>query len=190
MVIQEMKWRSSTSNFNRCSKRLPWFNPDTMYCMENVLPDTKIMALKKKKPSGIHLDDYLEKKIAPPLGNTAYREGCSGDSGSGQFISNGVEYKPENMDRLKLVQVAIYSNTGATSFEHRGKTYDVPCGTYSYDMKKSKRSNEEKNPGLPWKIREYYDTVSMSCKTTDPKALRWIKMKARICKDDESCTIS
>ena len=57
-----MKWRSSTSNFNRCSKRLPWFKADKMYCMENVLPDTKILALRKKKPSGIYLDDYHEKK--------------------------------------------------------------------------------------------------------------------------------
>ena len=187
-----MKWRSSTSNFNRCSKRFSWFKPEKMYCMENVLPDTKIMALRKKKPSGIHLDDYLEKKIAPPLGNTAYREGCGGDSGSGQFISNDVEYKPGNMDRLKLVQVAIFSNGGDTSFEHGGESYYLPCGTYSYNMKESKRLNEEKNSGLPlpWQIRDYYHTVSISHKTTGSEALRWIKIKAGICKDVESCTIS
>ena len=178
-----MQWRSSTSNFNRCAKRMPWFKPEKMYCMENVLPKTRVLLFKRNPPSGTFL------KVEPPIGNTAYREGCSGDSGSGQFVSNDVEYSPQNFARFKFVQVAIFTNTGARSFEYGGETYEVPCGTYSYDKEESKRLNEEKGY-KPWRIREYYFTTSMSHKTIDPKALRWIKIRAGICKDDDSCTIS
>ena len=114
-----MKWKITPNHKkSQCAKKVSGFNPDKLYCEENELPSTKIMTFKKKGKDGIHLDDYLDKKIKAPILNRSYREACPGDSGSGQFVSNKVDYKQENLDRFKFVQVAI-----ATEGWHRKFKY-------------------------------------------------------------------
>ena len=175
-TVQEMKWKI-TPNHNQCAKVVSGFNPNKLYCEENELPSTKIMIFKKKGKDGIHLDDYLEKKIAAPIENKSYRVACSGDSGSGQFISNKVDYKQQNLDRFKFVQVAIHTEGGRSEFKHGGEEFTVPCGTYSYDMEKSKEYNRGRKK---WKYREYYSTAVMAHKSTVASTLQWIKNTAKI----------
>merc|ERR1712136_94343 len=175
-TVQEIKWKVFAPN-NECTRVVTWWKPDKLYCMENELPSTKIMVFKKKGKNGIHLDDYHEKEKAGPIDNVSYRETCSGDSGSGQFISNKVDYKQQNLDRFKFVQVAIATEGWHSKFKHGGKEISVPCGTYSYDMEKSKISNTGRKK---WRYREYYYTLSMAHQTTEVSNLEWIKNTAGI----------
>ena len=167
-----------------------------MYCMENDLPQTNTITFKKKGHSEIHLDSYYYRKVDPPKGNGVYQDGCSGDSGSGQFIKNNVEYTPENLLRFKYVQVAVYSRTVSDDFNYGGRNYKMPCGSYSYDMHESKKVNEKREANekvsvkKPWSKRIYFQSQSISMRITSPKILRWIKIQAGICKDEESCIIS
>ena len=173
-----MKWKITPNHKkNQCDKVVSGFNPNKHYCEENELPSTKIMIFKKKGKDGIHLDDYLDKKIAAPRENRSYRKACSGDSGSGQFVSNKVDYKQENLDRFKFIQVAIHTGSVLSEFKHGGKEFEVPCGTYSYDMEKSKEYNRGRKN---WKYREYYTSASISHKSTVVSALQWIKNTAKI----------
>ena len=174
-----MKWKKMSPNDNLCADEVPWYNPKKLYCEENELPNTKIMIFKKKGKDGIHLDNYLDKKIAAPIENKSYREACSGDSGSGQFISNKVDYKPQNLDQFKFVQVAVETEAWRSKFKHGGKTINVPCGTFSYDMEKSKEENA-KWGRKKWRYREYYYTLSMAHQTTEVSNLEWIKNTAGI----------
>ena len=176
-TVQEMKWKKFSPNDNQCANEASWFNPNKLYCMENELPSTKIMIFKKKGKDGIHLDDYLDKKIAAPIENKSYREACSGDSGSGQFISNKVDYKPQNLDLFKYVQVAVETEAWRSKFKHGGKTINVPCGTFSYDMEASKIANTGRQT---WKYREYFSTATMAHKSTVTSTLKWIKNTAGI----------
>ena len=192
-----MSWTIRTFSYNRCVKQIPWFKTEAMYCMENDLPQTNTITFKKKGHSEIHLDKYYYRKVDPPKGNDVYREACSGDSGSGQFIKNNVEYTPENFDRFKYIQVAVYSWNSANILKHGGKKYDLPCGSYTYNMNESKKENEKgKNEPFamgkhkPWSMRVYSQSQSISMRITSPKILRWIKMQIGICKDGESCIIS
>ena len=167
-----------------------------MYCMENDLPQTNTITFKKKGHWEIHLDSYYYRKVDPPKGNGVYQDGCSGDSGSGQFIKNNVEYTPENLLRFKYVQVAVFSRTVGEEFSNGGKIYYMPCGSYFYNMKESKEANEKREVNekvsvkKPWSKRVYSQSEDVSMRITSPKILRWIKMKAGICKDEESCIIS
>ena len=168
-----------------------------MYCMENDLPQTNTITFKKKGHSEIHLDSYYYRKVDPPKGNDMYREACSGDSGSGQFIQNNVEYTPENLSRFKYVQVAVFSRTVGDEFDNGGKIYYMPCGSYFYNMKESKKENEKDknkpfslNQNKPWSKRVYSQSEDVSMKITSPKILRWIKTQAGICENEESCNIS
>ena len=153
------------------------------------LPDTHTMVFKKRGSSGIHLNAYYHNKVEPPTENKAYRMSCGGDSGSGQFISNDVEYRPENLARFKYLQIAVDTTSTTNQFVHGGKTYNLPCGSFSYNMKESKRLNEE-GKYIPWIKRAYYWYAGISHKTTKPNVLLWIKINAGICEDEESCTIS
>ena len=175
--MQEIKWKVFSPNNNECAHSVTWFKPDKLYCMENELPSTKIMVFKKKGKNGIHLDDYHEKEVKAPLDITSYREVCSGDSGSGQFISNKIDYKQQNLEHFKFVQVGIATEVWRNKFKHGGKEISVPCGTYSYDMEKSKIQN---TGFKKWKYREYYFTLSMAHKTTEISNLKWIKNTAGI----------
>ena len=184
-----MIWRADVSSFNHCKKQIDWFNSETMYCMKYELPDTHTMVFKKRGISGVDLNKYYHRKVDPPKGHIAYRMGCGGDSGSGQFISNDVDYRPENLLRFKYFQVAVYTMDSINTFTHGGKMYRMPCGTFSYNMRESKRLNDEGNY-IPWIKRAYYRNAGISHKTTKRNVLLWIKIKAGICKDEESCIIS
>ena len=111
-------------------------------------------------------DDYKEKDEDPPIWAQSYIEACSGDSGSGQFITNGHEIQPQNFDKLKCILTSVYTSNYADTFLYAGKTHGVPCGTYSYDAVESKLGR-----------RVYYKTLGISQSTTHSDTLLWIKKK-------------
>ena len=140
-----------------------------MYCMEHAPPSTKTITFKSGGCKGVCWDDYKEEDRAPPIWAQSYIEGCKGDSGSGQFITNGYEIKPEHFDKLRGVLTSVYTTNYADAFIHSGKTYGVPCGTYSYDAVESK-------PGK----RVYFKTLGISQSTTYSNTLNWIKKTANL----------
>ena len=140
-----------------------------MFCMEHMLPSTKILTLKSNGCKGVCLDDYKDEDEPPPIWAQQYIEACKGDSGSGQFITNGHEIKPENFNKLRAVLTSVYTQNYADAFVHAGKTYGVPCGTYSYDAAESKQSK-----------RVYFKTLGVSQSITYSKTLNWIKKKAKL----------
>ena len=176
--IQMIRWKvlASGAQSNRCTRKIDWFKTDRMYCMEIELPVTKIVTLKP----GVcmdYLDDkdriYTEKDESPPVWAGQYRTGCGGDSGSGQFVTNGYKIKPENFHNLRCILTSVYTTSHSDLFTHQGEWYNVPCGTYSYNADESKKSG--------YQDRVYFQAREVSQSTTYPDTLEWIKQKAKLC---------
>ena len=98
----------------------------------------------------------------------SYMQGCKGDSGSGQFISNNVnEYMnlPKDNGNLRYVLAAIDSkSTFPAEKDLNGKILEYPCGTFTYDPK----------------LKTHKGTGGISISTTYHEILNWIKRKSNI----------
>ena len=179
-----MRWKVLALESNKCTKNIDWFMADRMYCMENQLPVTKTVTLKP----GVcmtYRDErdriYIEKDEYPPVWADQYMTSCKGDSGAGQFVTNGYEIKPENFDSLKCILTSVSTSSHSDHFiDELGKKRNVPCGTYSYNAEESKK--------LGFQERIYFQTRQVSQSTTYPDTLKWIKKKAKLCAG--SCTVS
>ena len=170
-----MRWKLATSaDGNQCKKKLPWFKKDRMYCMDYIRPTAKTITFKSYGCMGVALQEYEEKDETPPVWSQSYVDGCLGDSGSGQFITNGYEINPKHFDKLKCILTSVATTMHKDKFSYGGKKYDVPCGTFSYDAKASKRGSI-----FNFKKRKYFRTTGVSQSTTFPNTLAWIKEKIK-----------
>ena len=165
-----MRWKQSTSaDNNQCTKKLPWFKKDRMYCMDYIRPTAKTITFKSYGCAFVDFQEYEEKDETPPMWSQSYVDGCRGDSGSGQFITNGYELNHKHFDKLKCILTSVATTMDKDKFSYGGKTYHVPCGTFSYDAKASKREG----------TRKYFRTAGVSQSTTFPNTLAWIKEKIK-----------
>ena len=195
-----IRWKTSTLEFNQCSRKVSWFKRDRMYCMDIQLPATKTLRFQSNG-CVTYLDEYEEKDEQPPKGIESYKDGCKGDSGSGQFISN----ERSGMGaKFRYVQIAVYTTgTGDQFVDNKGNAHTVPCGSYSYNAVESRRLNVPKvqvkcpkGPNLlcpGTKKRAYLRSFSMSESTTYADTLHWIKSRTNLSPKDsnnDACTIS
>ena len=120
--------------------------------MKSNLPTTNTITINPDR-----MENYLIVKIPAPKWISSYLEVCRGDSGSGQFISDGHRY----------ILVAVYT-TYIPSYKYKYSLnkvkHEVPCGTNSYHKKSGK----------------YLKTDTISESTTWHENLDWIKQKSNI----------
>ena len=147
-----------------------------MYCMEYQLPITKTITFEPDICVD-YVDErdmvYTANNENPPVWAHSYMKACAGDSGSGQFITNGYEIKPEHFDNLRCVLTAVHTSRSSDKFQDDlGEKRSVPCGTYSYNAEESKKSGFQK--------KIYIESQDVSQRTTNSDTLNWIKTKANI----------
>ena len=143
--------------------------------MEYQHPVTKIIIFKPECMEYVDEKNkaYTEIDENPPIWARSYVAACDGDSGSGQFITNGYEIKPKNFEKLRCVLASVHTSRTSDKFlDHLGEERSVPCGTFTYDAKESKKSGFKKNI--------YFEAHDVSQKTTNTDTLNWIKQKANI----------
>ena len=179
-----MRWTINPELQQHCSRKFLGygFDPDYKYCMKNQLPAADVVTLHSDGKSDIDWDNYQVGKEDPPTTISSYSAGCSGDSGSGQFISNGFE--PENEEKFRFILSAIFTKkVGNTFKDDKGEEYKVPCGSYTFNNEASYIGN-----------RNYLQSYAISESITTPvSTLAWIKETAEICKvtkEGEKCIIS
>ena len=126
-----MSWTTTPEMQQHCSGRISKarFNADYQYCMKNVLPVANVATLHSEENSGINWENYQIGIEDPPMDVFSYATGCFGDSGSGQFITNGLD--PKN-DKFRFILAAIYSSGVGDKFEVNGVAHNMPCGANSF----------------------------------------------------------
>ena len=149
------------------------------YCMKSKLPDTESIVFNSKNKKTLDWADlknnYRVVRKEAPKGLQLYEAACSGDSGAGQFVTNGINplEVDENLDELRYVLVAIYVGRINGDFQSKGNTYEFPCGSYT------------------WYDGEYTQESGESESTTWKENFDWIKRKITICETGRTgCTIS
>ena len=140
-----------------------------MYCMKANLPDTEFLVFNANNDKKLDWDNmknnYLVNQNKAPKEIISYQEGCRGDSGSGQFVANGLDLRKDDysIDDLKYVLVAIHTHTiGKEYFKRQQasrKSHMFPCGVYT------------------WYMGEYIQASTTSESTTWKENLDWIKRK-------------
>ena len=127
--------------------------------MKSELPTTNTITVNPN-----NMANYLSVKLDAPTWINSYIAACSGDSGSGQFISNNKKL-PEDVIDFRYILVALFTSGVEDKFRDKnGKLHEVPCGSYTYHRK----------------TKKYLDTNGISESTTWPKNLNWIKQKSNI----------
>ena len=165
-----MSWTTTPEMQQDCSGRISAarFNADYQYCMKNVLPVANVATFHSEENSGINWKNYQIGIEDPPMGVFSYATGCFGDSGSGQFITNGLD--PKN-DKFRFILAAIYSSGVGDKFEVNGVAHNMPCGANSFSHADT-LLNGKKHYLQP-------RTISESI-TTPVHTLAWIKELAGI----------
>ena len=148
--------------------------------MKANLPDTEFLVFNANNDKKLDWDNmknnYLVNQNKAPKEIISYQDGCKGDSGSGQFVTNGLDLRTDDysLDDLKYVLVAIYvGKIGIESFRRQKasrESHKFPCGTYT------------------WYNGKYIQASATSESTTWKENLNWIKKKIIQCKKP-SCTI-
>ena len=83
-----MKWSpQSPSHTSECAFSKT-FHPEYHYCMKSKLPPTEIITIN---PDTLPSYQPEKEEVTRPI--SSYIMSCFGDSGAGQFISNGVNLK-------------------------------------------------------------------------------------------------
>ena len=147
--------------------------------MKSKLPDTESIVFNSKNKKTLDWanlkNNYRVVRKEAPKGLQLYEAACSGDSGAGQFVTNGINplEVDENLDELRYVLVAIYVGRINGDFQSKGNTYEFPCGSYT------------------WYDGEYTQESGGSESTTWKENFDWIKRKITICETGVTgCTIS
>ena len=180
--MQLLKWSFQLPGTTSTCANSPthMFLEQYRYCMKSTLPDTEILIFNKNKDDALDWanmrDNYEGYKENAPKEIITYQSACSGDSGSGQFVTNNInpDKLKDSLDELRYVLVAIYFGGFGNSVKRNVKDvkeYKFPCGSYT------------------WVNGKYEHNNPTSESTTWSENLLWIKKKANICKDS-SCKIS
>ena len=110
-----------------------------MLCSKSVLPNTKVVKFKvgSKWPDRNWRPDWKDpptfEQEQPPDEIKSYQGHCSGDSGAGSFITNGIEEKVHNFEVLKYAIATVVTKGLVPSIEFkRGKKIEVPCGSNTF----------------------------------------------------------
>ena len=137
-----------------------------MLCEKNILPKTEIVTYTNDwHPLGEpDWNNPIFGKENPPSEITSYMDQCSGDSGSGNFISNDEEEDRFNIMNFKFILAAITTEAVYDYIDVNGVFKELPCGSNTID--------------------EYDDktvvTGGVSISITWPKIFNWIKEKAQL----------
>ena len=154
-----------------CSRKVlgVGFDADYKYCMKNDLPAANVATFHSEGNSGIDWKNYQIEYEEPPITITSYASGCYGDSGSGQFITNGLD--PEKDDKFRFILAAIFTKRVGDIFkDDQGVEHKVPCGAYTFDKDASIIG-----------ARKYLQSYSISESITTPAyTFWWIKGMAEI----------
>ena len=160
--MQFMKWSAQLPSHTSDCAVDDDFHPEYHYCMKSKLPVTETITIDPDT-----LPRYQNDKEEVIRPRSVYISSCLGDSGAGQFISNGVNLKEgtiQNDPRYVLAAIDSYSHADQFADEN-GEMHRLPCGTYTYY-----------HPSRDY-LREY-DLVSESI--TWPKSFKWIKQKLNL----------
>ena len=163
--MQFMKWSpQSPSHTSECAFSKT-FHPEYHYCMKSKLPPTEIITIN---PDTLPSYQPEKEEVTRPI--SSYIMSCFGDSGAGQFISNGVNLKEGTIQNDPRYVLAAIGNLGIQKdhdefADKNGKMHKFPCGTYTYDH----QSGDYLQKWFP---------VSESI--TSPKNFKWIKKKLNL----------
>ena len=139
-----------------------------MYCMKTNLPKTKFLTFNWKRSESliaakggvgcIDWDSYLPQYVTkPPQSDytASYESGCSGDSGSGQFV----RIPNENTYVLVAIFRQLYGKKFTVHRNGNKKKHRYPCGSFT------------------WREGRYRYKSALSESTTWRKNLNWIEKK-------------
>ena len=146
---------------NECS-RFDDFNPAYQVCMKSKLPSASIGKFNLDSNSGDLSFVMWDNEVAQPENARAYILPCLGDSGSGQWITNG--YKEEYEYIFKQVLVAVHANHWHVNYDDDQGVQFGPCGGVMY---------------FP-SINDYRWDAASSQVLTWKEIFDWIKDKAEI----------
>ena len=133
-----MKWSITPELQRYCSGHtfdILTFDPEYHHCMKTELPSADVVTLHlDRSKMEIDWDNYQVDKEDPPTTISSYASACYGDSGSGQFITNGFE--PEDEGKFRFILSAIFRTRSGSQFkDDKGEQHQVPCGSYTFDQK-------------------------------------------------------
>ena len=136
-MYQEIEWRAYDENDddNECMKprNAPKFNTDYAVCMTSKLPSSNVGTFSRDPQSG-SLTWLTWEDEKPRDSAKGYLSICEGDSGSGQWITNGEDEDNFNsvLD-LKYVLIAVLTSAFAVTYDEPLYVHHLgPCGREVY----------------------------------------------------------
>ena len=143
-----------------------------MICMKSILPKTKVLTFYRnvKRNDLRKFLPFLRRYDMSPIFSKedamgeidGFRNGCSGDSGSGQVFNINAPENPLMPPRFVLA--AIYDGETSNRFEFKNQDYyNMPCGSYMIN----------KQTNLIRKVK------GRGQSTTYEETFKWIKSRIR-----------
>ena len=162
-----------------------------MICTKTILPNTKVLTfyrnverkdLRKYLPFLRYYDsppEFSKEDVRDEI--DTFRNGCGGDSGSGQVFYKNAPEISLLPPRFVLAAIHVRSSANTFDFKHQSRNgkmkkgnYGVPCGSYLI-----KTSKNTKRP-------QVFKRKGVSLSTTYEKIFKWIKSRIM----DRTSTVS
>lgn len=168
-IYQEMTWSAYEKHDkdNECmaTRNVRHFKPEYTVCMKSELPSARVGKFERDSQSG-SLTWLAWEDEEPPSNAKAYILPCSSDSGSGQWITNGLDEDDFNkvLDLKHVLMAVTVARYGIRYENPKGVYHDAPCGRDMY------------YPGS----NTYKHDAAGSQIITHPEIFNWIKDQAGI----------